>query len=48
MNFIYKTIGHAILCKEPDYGFFELFIHDEFGNLIPFVLTDGYIHFISQ
>ena len=48
MKFVYETVGHVVLCKEPDYGFFGLFIHDEFGSLIPFFLTDAYVHFVSQ
>ena len=48
MNFNYNTVGHVILCTDPDYGYYGLFIHDEFGNLIQFVLMDSYIHFVSQ
>ena len=48
MRFVYETVGHVLLCTEPDYGQYGLFIHDEFGNLIQFVLTGSYIHFISQ
>ena len=48
MNFIYNTVGNVLLCTEPDYGYCGLFLHDEFGDLIQFVLTDSYIHFVSQ
>ena len=48
MKFVYETVGHVLLCREQAYGYYDLFIHNEFGELIPFVLTDSYLHFVSQ
>ena len=48
MKFVYETVGHVLLCRDPDYGYSDLFIHNEFGELIPFVLTGSYLHFVSQ
>ena len=47
MCYTYETVGNVIVCRDRDCGWVDLFIHDDYGNLIPFYLNETYLHFTN-